>query len=104
MRGYAAGGVPASTGDFEIATGLELKELEAAAKGVDYFAEDYKWIHDPVGTEENPVVVTSSFSSRIVGATDPDDDSIIEWAEVKEGEPPLKIGAEWFVLKRVADH
>ena len=54
------------------------------------------------GTLANPVVVTSGYATRIVGATDGDDDSIIHWGVVKEGEPPMKIGEEYFVLTRDA--
>ncbi len=56
-----------------------------------------------MGTASNPVRVTSSLSSRIVGATDADDDSIIHWGLVEEGKPPTKIGEEFFILHRVAD-
>ena len=31
----------------------------------------------PFGTEDNPVVVPSEFSERIVGVADPDDDSLV---------------------------
>lgn len=31
----------------------------------------------PFGTEDNPVVVPSEFSERIVGVNDPDDDSLV---------------------------
>ena len=51
----------------------------------------------PPGTHENPVQVTSSFTSRIVGAPDPDDDMIVYWGEVKEGDGPTRIGDEFFV-------
>jgi len=53
----------------------------------------------PNGTKESPVVVTSSMPYRIVGATDPDDDSIVHWGRVEAGKPPVKIGEEWFVHK-----
>lgn len=45
------------------------------------------------------MVVTSSMPYRIVGATDPDDDSIVHWGRVEAGKPPVKIGEEWFVHK-----
>ena len=47
--------------------------------------------------------VTSSFSHRVVGVPDPNDDSIIWWAHIKEGEPPRQLveGGEFFVLKRI---
>ena len=56
----------------------------------------------PLGTQANPVQVASTLTSRIVGATDVDDDSIIHWGLVEEGKPPVKIGEEYFVLKRSA--
>lgn len=94
---------PVKTEGVEHATGLELKELDAAAKGVDYFGQDFKWLDTPFGTLENPVQVTSSLPSRIVGATDAMDDSIIHWGLVEEGKGPVQIGEEFFVLKRVKD-
>ena len=59
----------------------------------------------PFGTADKPVEVTSSFSERVVGVPDPDDDSIIWWGKVKEGEPPRQLveGGEYFVLKRLDD-
>jgi len=49
------------------------------------------------------VQVVSTLSQRVVGATDVDDDSIVHWGLVEEGKPPVKIGEEYFVLKRLAD-
>ena len=43
----------------------------------------------PFGTEKNPVVVTSAFASRIVGATDVDDDSIIHWVRATARVPQV---------------
>mmetsp|Transcript_37525 Transcript_37525/g.52086 ORF Transcript_37525/g.52086 Transcript_37525/m.52086 type:complete len:152 (+) Transcript_37525:83-538(+) len=99
----------ATSGDLKVteesiehATGLELAELEGAMKGLNIFTgDDEKWLNAAKGTEEAPVVVTSMFKERIVGATDPDDDSIVEWAIVKEGEPPKLIGSEYFILKQM---
>ncbi len=47
--------------------------------------------------------MTSSFSERIVGVTDPEDDSIVVWDFIKEGEPPKQIveNGEYFVLKKI---
>jgi hypothetical protein len=57
----------------------------------------------PAGTLDNPVVVTSVATERIVGAVDPDDDSIVCWGIVKVGAPPKLIGDEYFVLKQIED-
>ena len=87
--------------DMEHATGLERAELEAKAKGVNLFEE--AWLNAPPGTPERPVEVTSVFSERIVGVTDPHDDSEVTWGLIKEGDPPRQIvpGGEFFVLKRL---
>lgn len=45
--------------------------------------------------------VTSVMPYRVVGATDPDDDSIVHWGRVEAGAPPMKIGEEWFVHKAI---
>ncbi len=49
----------------------------------------------PNGTKEEPCVVTSSMPYRIVGATDPDDDSSVHWGRVGAGKPAVTIGEEW---------
>ena len=98
-RGYATfPGDDKPALDIEHATGLELKELQALAEGKDFF-DHYDFLKQPNGTKEAPVVVTSSMPYRIVGATDPDDDSIVHWGRVEAGKPPVKIGEEWFVHK-----
>jgi hypothetical protein len=58
-------------------------------------------VFQPMGTLTNPVVVTSVATERIVGAVDPDDDSIVCWGIVKAGAPPKLIGDEYFVLKQI---
>mmetsp|Transcript_20663 Transcript_20663/g.39256 ORF Transcript_20663/g.39256 Transcript_20663/m.39256 type:complete len:148 (+) Transcript_20663:98-541(+) len=99
-----SGEVKVTEEDIEHATGIELRELEAAVAGKDLFLEeDSKWLNAPFGTLENPVVVTSMFTERIVGAVDPDDDSIVCWGLVKLGEAPVKIGDEFFVLKQIGE-
>lgn len=57
----------------------------------------------PFGTADNPVVVPSIEASRIVGVPDPDDDSLVWWAMIEEGDGPRQIieGGEYFVLKRI---
>jgi cytochrome c oxidase subunit 5b len=78
-------------------------ELAAAAQGKDHWHE--AWLDAPYGTAEHPVEVTSAFAERIVGVTDPDDDSLVWWGFVEEGQAPKQIieGGEYFVLKRVAE-
>ena len=78
-------------------------ELLSKASGKDLFHED--WLDAPWGTAETPVVVTSSFSERVVGVPDSYDDSIVWWGTVREGEGPRQLveGGEYFVLKRVGD-
>ncbi len=57
----------------------------------------------PFGTPEKPVEVPSMFDHRVVGVPDPDDDSIVWWGIVEEGQPPKQIieEGEYFILKRV---
>merc|ERR1712216_398709 len=89
----------------EHTTGLEKAEKDGLARGVDIFTEGEAWLQAPFGTPEKPVVVTSSFSERIVGVTDPEDDSIVVWDFIREGEPPKQIieNGEYFVLKKIDD-
>merc|ERR1711904_72366 len=89
----------------EHATGLEKHEKDGAARGIDVFTEGEAWLQAPFGTPEKPVVVTSSFSERIVGVTDPEDDSIVVWDFIRQGEPPKQIieNGEYFVLKKIED-
>ena len=66
-----------------------------------FFSKLFFFRAQPFGTKESPCVVTSTLPYRIVGATDPDDDSIIYWGRLEEGAPAMKIGEEWFVHKRI---
>mmetsp|Transcript_19639 Transcript_19639/g.48612 ORF Transcript_19639/g.48612 Transcript_19639/m.48612 type:complete len:193 (-) Transcript_19639:309-887(-) len=84
--------------NYEHATGIEQAELDAESQGIDYF-DHHAFLTAPFGTEENPCVVESIMPWRIVGGTDPDDDSIVHWGLLEAGEPPMKIGQEWFVHK-----
>ena len=54
------------------------------------------------GTPEDPVVVTSAFTERVVGVPDPEDDCLVVWSLIKKDEPPRQIipGGEYFVLKQ----
>jgi cytochrome c oxidase subunit 5b len=86
--------------DFEHSTGLYRAELEGLAHGKDIF-DHYDFTRAPKGTKESPCVVTSEMDYRVVGVTDPDDDSIVIWGRLEEGKGPMLIGDEWFVHKRV---
>ena len=86
--------------DFEHSTGLYRAELEGLAQGKDIF-DHYDFTRAPKGTKESPCVVTSEMDYRVVGVTDPDDDSIVIWGRLEEGKGPMLIGDEWFVHKRI---
>ncbi|QDZ18546.1 subunit 4 of mitochondrial cytochrome c oxidase [Chloropicon primus] len=90
----------------EHATGLEKAEKDGFSKGINIFTEGEAWLQAPFGTPEKPVVVTSAFTERIVGVTDPEDDSIVVWDFIRQGEPPKQIieNGEYFVLKQVDNH
>lgn len=97
-------GFATSVDALENTTGAEREEIEAKLKGIENPWHE-AWLDAPFGTEENPVVVPSEFNERIVGCADPDDDSLVWWAIIEEGQPPKQIieGGEFFVLKRVGD-
>lgn len=50
-------------------------------------------------------IAAHSFTAgeRIIGVTDPDDDTLVIWGIIREGEPPKQLvaGGEFFTLKRV---
>lgn len=83
-----------------MSTGQERDELIAKARGYDFWEED--WLNTPDGTESEPTVVPSYYGERIVGcALPPPDDNQVFWGKVVEGEPPVRIGPQWFVLHRI---
>jgi cytochrome c oxidase subunit 5b len=55
------------------------------------------------GTEDNPIQVPALLEERIIGVTDPEDDTLVIWGVIREGEPPKQLvaGGEFFVLKKV---
>jgi cytochrome c oxidase subunit 5b len=56
------------------------------------------------GTAATPIHVPSVDSERIIGVVDPEDDTLVLWGIIKEGEPPKQLvqGGEFFVLRRAA--
>eukprot|EP00775_Hariotina_reticulata_P006909 gene6909-7125_t len=55
------------------------------------------------GTEDNPIQVPALLNERIIGVTDPEDDTLVIWGVIRDGEPPKQLvaGGEFFVLKKV---
>jgi cytochrome c oxidase subunit 5b len=47
--------------------------------------------------------VPALLNERIIGVTDPEDDTLVIWGVIREGEPPKQLvaGGEFFVLKKV---
>ncbi|KDD74406.1 hypothetical protein H632_c1336p0 [Helicosporidium sp. ATCC 50920] len=89
--------------DVEHAVGIEKEELVARQSNGNEDPWREAWLDAPYGTETSPVEVTSAFSERIVGVTDPDDDSLVWWGVIEEGQAPKQIieDGEFFVLKRI---
>lgn len=58
---------------------------------------------DKFGTEEDPIVVPSLESERIIGVTDPEDETLVVWGILKENEAPRQFieGGEFYILKTV---
>lgn len=82
--------------------GKDLGEQEKHLLDKDMW--DEAWAHDPrFGTADNPIEVPSLLPERIIGVTDPLDDTLVIWSIVREGEPPRQLveGGEFFVLRRV---
>jgi len=71
---------------------------------VDKDVWDEAWAYEPrFGTVDNPIEVPALLNERIIGVTDPEDDTLVIWGVIKEGEPPKQLvaGGEFFVLKKV---
>ncbi|GLI61211.1 hypothetical protein VaNZ11_003503 [Volvox africanus] len=62
------------------------------------------WMYeDKFGTEDDPIVVPSLEPERIIGVTDPEDETLVVWGILKEGEAPRQFveNGEFYVLKLV---
>ncbi len=55
------------------------------------------------GTVESPIKVPSLMDERIMGVTDPEDDTLVIWGIIRANEPPKQLvaGGEFFVLEKV---
>lgn len=65
---------------------------------------DEAWAHEPrFGTVDSPIVVPSIEPERIIGVTDPDDDTLVIWGILCKDDPPKQLveGGEFFVLQLV---
>lgn len=62
------------------------------------------WMYeDKFGTEDDPISVPSLEPERIIGVTDPEDDTLVVWGILKAGEPPRQFieNGEFYVLQLV---
>lgn len=77
---------------------------EKNAHLVDKDIWDEAWAYEPrFGTEDNPIQVPALLNERIIGVTDPEDDTLVIWGVIREGEAPKQLvaGGEFFVLQKV---
>lgn len=58
---------------------------------------------DKFGSEDDPIVVPSLEPERIIGVTDPEDDTLVVWGILKVDEAPRQFveNGEFYVLKQV---
>lgn len=62
------------------------------------------WMYeDKFGSEDDPIVVPSLEPERIIGVTDPEDDTLVVWGILKVDEAPRQFveNGEFYVLKQV---
>lgn len=62
------------------------------------------WMYeDKFGTEEDPILVPSLESERIIGVTDPEDDNLVVWGILRENEAPRQFieNGEFYLLQTV---
>ncbi|XP_003487551.1 cytochrome c oxidase subunit 5B, mitochondrial-like [Bombus vosnesenskii] len=86
----------------ELATGLEKRELLAAAAGDfdPYHMKAIEILRD--STKENPNLVPSAFKSRVVGCLCEEDTAHVNWMWLHEGQPRRCECGHWFKLTEVA--
>jgi hypothetical protein len=93
-----------STPDLPLNALQPCSKDDANAHLLDKDIWDEVWAYEPrFGTVENPIQVPALLSERIIGVTDPEDDTLVIWGIIREGEPPKQLvaGGEFFVLQRV---
>lgn len=81
-----------------------VKDNEKYSFLMDKDVWDEAWVYDnKFGSETEPIVVPSTLAERIIGVTDPHDDTMVIWGVLKEGEPARQLvaGGEFFVVQRV---
>jgi hypothetical protein len=79
VRSLSAGPDNLIPGDTDHQVGRRKMEIDGAT-----FNRDPIWAPSGLGTKENPVIVPSSFSERIVGADDPATAQLV-WFVCKKG-------------------
>ncbi|CAM6094850.1 unnamed protein product [Calypogeia fissa] len=92
------------SGDFGIATGMELEELEAQQQGKKRFDLDPP--RGPFGTKDHPAIVESVFDERIVGCSGGvgEDEHDVTWFKLKKGEDyECPVCTQVFELKVVGE-
>lgn len=79
--------------------GCCTRQLHTAASGTSH-ARMYE---DKFGTEDDPISVPSLEPERIIGVTDPEDDTLVVWGILKAGEPPRQFieNGEFYLLQMV---
>ncbi|XP_078362414.1 cytochrome c oxidase subunit 5B, mitochondrial-like [Oculina patagonica] len=85
--------------DAEQATGLEKKEYDAMAAGIeDPF--NLKPYEGPPGTKDKPLEVLSMYDERIIGCVCEPDATTIVWKKLHLNEATRCDCGHWFVLRR----
>ncbi|KAK1120718.1 hypothetical protein K0M31_010922 [Melipona bicolor] len=86
----------------DLATGLEKRELLAAAAGNfdPYHMKAIEIVRD--STKESPNLVPSAFKSRIVGCICEEDTAHVNWMWLHDGHPRRCECGHWFKLTEVA--
>lgn len=83
--------------DYEQATGIEKKEIDARVAGhEDPFSMQVQ--HLPWGTKAKPTVVPSMLNERLVGCICQEETTVVHWMQLKSGPPQRCECGHWFQL------